>query len=217
MDKRKSIILGIGGAAATISFALNIFYDLIPISNGLVKIFTLLLMDVLSYAIIYFLIEKIAHWFWKKLHKNIYVDGIWHHVHLMESDTNYLKKGSIKIKQNFYDLKISGFNRSVKDFNIEEPVGQRTNWKENVCLLCEGEKIIGRYTAQTYINDKIEIREGIHTFYLDKSKDSPTFIEGSFQEVSPHSRTGEIKLFKNKKDMDSFIKNIKKHLLIKSR
>ncbi len=141
---------------------------------------------------------------WQRSHKEIWYDGVWLHIHEKEN----VRVGFVDIKQNFYELDITGENYDIEQ---NAGVGGGTTWHyigsefpadEN------GNALVSCYTALR----KGQIKKyGLHM--LEKKKTTangmPEILKGSFGDalkiedakgITVSDRTGSLYLYRVTKE-----------------
>lgn len=171
--------------------------------------------------------EKDSEQAWQK--KNRYLDlrGKWYHVHLKEDDSNYMRAGSVTVKQEFTsdqfrhlhfsanNYNVSGYNEEKKTLILDKL--KKTVWAGDYILKEDG-MILGVYEAERYFKGnygeweiKRGVYRGVHKFNIvdedldEDTTDQTVMLSGTFNDVSPSPKMGLIYLFRSKEDRYNFL------------
>ncbi len=131
------------------------------------------------YSAIYAIVYKVYCRKWKKSHKNIWIKGIWLHIH----DKENLRIGVVRIKQDFCTLKVKGYNFDPTDTGATDRVVE-TSWNYKMGKIVDnGEEdyVLGYYSASRGMKNK----SGIHNLRILSSKDGeyPSSMSGTFHDT----------------------------------
>lgn len=171
---------------------------------------------------------------WQKEHRCLNLSGKWYHVHLMDSDDNYIRIGTVDINQKFnsdeyQNLSLSAYNYNVLRYDAQTDSLKinrttRTVWNGKYSLNENG-YIIGTYSARRefrendyQVNEQV-VNRGIHELNICDddgdmdSSDVTTMIEGTFNDVAPSIKLGKLYLFRNKNDRINFLKDYHPNVL----
>lgn len=153
------------------------------------------------YTIILKITEKVYTNHWIKTHRDLYIAGEWMHIHgKADKDSTYLRVGTARIRQNFYNIEIHAENFSPKYENGEyRPRDlQYTLWKYTLGEISDTGDIIGVYVASKKYST-MRTNRGIHQISVienDHETDLPTVLAGGFSDVSPSDSEGYIRLYR---------------------
>lgn len=163
-----------------------------------------LLMFAGLFSVIYFCVKALYCRHWIKNHKNIWVKGLWLHIHLK----NEPRIGIVDLKQNFYTISASG--RNIYPDGIDKP--QRvTTWYYKLGKVNDDREknadLIGYYRAGKEAG--ISSKDGIHILNIDNNyrKQLSYSMVGNFRDtvnaeggpIDEHS--GKLYLFRLSNEM----------------
>lgn len=158
---------------------------------------------------------------WQEEHKLLHLSGTWYHVHLSDSDRNYIRIGTVSIQQDFSPghyqaLLMTGKNNGVLCYDNEEkalyPDMMKTSQFKGEYTLKDNGTIFGIFhVSRSFDEDFASLtvlqgtRRGIHDFTIDLSKESTEMIEGMFHDEAPSPKCGRIFLFRTATARDKFV------------
>lgn len=113
---------------------------------------------------------------WRSANKNIWVKGLWLHIH----DKKKVRVGVVDIDQDFYSIKVEGYNVSPKAYNMDE-----SRWRH---LLGRIVQTGNQYTIYGYYENKHGFdgtKGGMHEFDILNTKDDkyPMQMKGFFRDL----------------------------------
>lgn len=167
---------------------------------------------------------------WQNKNRYLNLDGKWYHVHLKDGDSTYIRIGSVTIEQRFDPehfcyLKLKANNYNVQRVNSDSKTIVPNRLKKTVWtgdyFIRENEKMItGVYRAErqfrgNYGSWNVEkgIYRGVHILdIVDEDMDGDTtdvtvMLSGTFNDVYPSPKAGNIYLFRSANDRFDFLYN----------
>lgn len=160
-----------------------------------IQVLVQLLLFTFIYSIVYFTVKKIYCVNWIKSHKNIWLKGIWLHIHVK----NDIRVGTVDIEQNFYTIKATA--RNVYPGGLGKPQ-RETTWNYLLSKVFDDESVrdfVGYYKAEDITSQSS--KDGVHVLHIEnKSRDKKTgyanYMVGTFRDT--------VKISKNEiQDSDS--------------
>lgn len=165
---------------------------------------------------------------WKENNQVLNLSGKWYHVHLKEKNKNYIRIGTVTVKQNFNKdssnfLKLNAYNYDVLSYDpakekIKLDMFKRTTWYGDYYLKDDW-TVIGIYESRREFKDKYDDWEvekgsyrGIHDLNIiddDKDNDSDDkgfMLQGTFHDVAPSPKMGLVYMFRSEKERFDFLK-----------
>ncbi len=162
------------------------------ISNDTLRIILQILAQIISfsaiYAILHKIVFKIKSLIWIKQNKEIWLQGIWLHVH----EKKDIRVGIVKIKQNFYEIEAQAQNINPSMVDNDKI----TDWYYSMARVSLNEKdesFVGYY--KTHKHDVSENNDGMHRLIVTSRKNGyPCIMRGNFYDtVHPNNNEYEIK------------------------
>lgn len=200
----------------------SVFSDAIEIWNT-ESLFLTIILNILSVIpasaicyIVYKCIYVLTVRCWVNEHKNIYVKGVWLHIHAKET----IRVGRVKINQNFYSITAkNGLNVSPEIDEIN-PNHECTDWEYYMGEVFDDTTVrdfIGCYKAKRHRTD-IQ-NDGIHVLQIVKcdNKGFPIYLRGRFSDtvkitkedvISTEEHAGELFLFRPSKKLMDYLNNV---------
>lgn len=166
---------------------------------------------------------------WRNEHRAWGIEGKWYHVHVSPDDMNYIRTGTILIRQkfdpeNYKKIEFDGLNYSVRynstDNELIENKLKRTHWTGTYTIDDKG-IMFGIFMAKREFSGnfgeyKVDkgTRRGIHDFTIDISENAaPVMLQGEFHDEAPSPKFGLIYAFRSRKGLlDYLVDNFKEVL-----
>lgn len=157
--------------------------------------------------------------------ESLNISGVWHHVHLCNSNDKYIRIGTMNIQQKFdgnngWNVYIRAHNYAAvydeREDELSECEGRYTEWSGSYYLGLNGVFQTGIYSASKVDTDEFGgktvrpgTRKGLHDFQLVAGK--KYFLRGSFHDAvsddpSNGGKAGCIYVFRNEQDRFAFLK-----------
>lgn len=155
--------------------------------------------------------------------------GQWFHVHLKEVNNDYIRLGTVDIKQKendcniVYKLEAEASNYDVLRYDPETDTFDLndlsiTRWNGDYHFK-DANTLIGIYVTRRETNGKYDdwaveegIYKGIHELKIVKKNNAPASgegkyrFEGTFQDVYPSPKKGQLYMFRTEKERNGFLK-----------
>lgn len=135
-----------------------------------VTILIILLGNIISYTVLYWVIDKLHSFFWLKVrHSNWNLKGDWYVIQIDNNKPHYFRVGNVHVTQRYYQIHMSAhtynitYNSKSEDWKQNE-TSQKTDWSEDLVLSDDG-KMAGLYFAE---RTNMAARIGFHRFTLEK-------------------------------------------------
>lgn len=132
--------------------------------------------------------------------------------HYIQGNESYLRFGTVKIKQNFFNVSMTGENYSLREFGRD---GQSISMNNNMTYwhtITSNINLEGRITSY-YISERTsgdsDIREGIHHLIISSNSIKNcklTKIIGKFKDTAPCDKHGCIIIYANEIDRNNAIR-----------
>lgn len=160
---------------------------------------------------------------WREENKAYDIGGTWYHVHLNNDDKNYIRIGTITIKQEFtaekyHDLHINGENYNINYYDLDKKTFVQKEMEysdfEGEYTLQDDGKIFGiynsrRHHAGTFNSKKINegYYRGMHDLTIKKANENGKTerIDGEYHDVAPSPKRGRIFIFRDEGKRDEFL------------
>lgn len=161
---------------------------------------------------------------WQKAHKAFDLSGKWYHMHLSETDEQYIRVGTITIAQDFtpakyQQLRFSGVSYDIMRYNEETNALTLNQMKrtqfEGDYKLDENGTIFGIFLATrsfgsgTFNSQTISngVRRGIHDFKIDTYGNTAVEeFQGEFHDEAPSPKTGVIFVYRSEERRNEALK-----------
>lgn len=159
---------------------------------------------------------------WKKDNEKFNLSGTWYHVHLKDSNEEYIRIGKVEITQNFSPnefrkLKLSAENNDIilnelKNNNkVISDKSKTSSWSGEYVLNERDLKIEGIFESVRSVTSKYgkktEVkgeRKGVHILkIISDGKDKK--LSGNFYNCAPKGGWGELVLFRSKSERDEYL------------
>lgn len=158
---------------------------------------------------------------WREQNQAFDIGGTWYHVHLNDKIRDYIRIGTVEIRQDFspdtyQQLYFDGENFGVEEVNddgsLEEDLEQHSRFYGDYKLEPNG-KIFGIFFVKRNFDtgefDGQQVSEGekrgIHDFMIRPGNEPVKKITGEFHDEAPSKKHGRIYLFREKEDRDKFV------------
>lgn len=158
---------------------------------------------------------------WQEANKAYDLRGTWYHLHLNSKDKNYIRVGTVTIRQEFTpngykDLSMLGENFSIRYYDVDKKM---LNYNRDEFSEFSGDysiddsgKILGIFNTKRFYKGTFNAeqvtdgtRRGIHEFYIKAKKSQPTeTLFGYFHDEAPSPKMGQIYLFKDEAERDLY-------------
>jgi len=238
VEKNETIVRNNASLAAIIVLILNTianvapqFWDWLYIPSLFFLGIVILVLNVGSFTLLYFIISQIHKLLWYKVvHRSWDLRKEWHVIQTDDNKPTYLRVGKVCVTQNYYQVHMTATTYDVRYDNVANEwvpdKSESTEWKEDL-FLSDDDDMCGLYSAKRASN---EIRRGFHDFKLEKHSaackcdvkqqkscmKSIRHINGTFCDIvyakDNDSRVGIIRLYREYEKFDSVIIEICRHI-----
>ncbi|MDP3445348.1 MAG: hypothetical protein Q8T08_21015, partial [Ignavibacteria bacterium] len=212
---RKSIISGTV-AVIFVSIVFFVAYSgIVTVHHTVLTRIVLTVVTLLVYPIIYFTSDYLHRFLWLKVQNRQFdISGIWYIIQTEPNNKSYLRFGTVRIGQNYFNIHMdaetySVVYDSVKDSLLLDESKFTTHWFEDSVLDEQG-KLYGTYQSArsdgTYLY-------GLHVLDLGNVKNrKPDEVRGwyidSTSNAQSHIRRGNKMMFRHKNDRDEHAKEM---------
>lgn len=164
-----------------------------------------------SYIVIYKIVEFIYIKHWIRCNKNIWIKGIWFHIHVKDE----IRIGTVKFKQNFHDIEADGHN--IYPDGLDYDTWRETKWRYLFGKIKDRNvrytDLIGFYRAGSAGSQ--DTKDGIHSLEIDDAKQGQltTSMKGLFKDtvkkgdIVVNDKMGDLFLFRADKELMAYLRN----------
>lgn len=163
---------------------------------------------------------------WQRKHSFLHLEGQFFHVHILPSNSSYLRSGYIEIKQTFnskqyHNLKVTGYNYPTKfdkeTMQLKHKKLNCTEWEAEYRLNEDGTIKNGVYSAAKRDTDEFGgkivrpgVRRGLHDFVVYEKRECGLVMRGTFHDevqddVDNGGKAGIILVFASAEDCIRFM------------
>lgn len=164
-----------------------------------------------SYTAIYKTVKKIYIMYWIHCNKNIWIKGIWLHIHVKDE----IRIGTVKFKQNFHDIEADGHNIYPDGLGYDS--WRETKWRYLFGKIKDRNvrytDLIGIYRAGRAGSQ--DTKDGIHSLEIDDAKPGQytTSMKGLFKDtvkkgdIIVNDKTGDLFLFRVDEELLNYLRS----------